>query len=132
MQPIRALRVAAEAEGLRLRSQAQRTAVRVAMGLIALVFLTAALVFLHLALWYVLRLALEWSQYSSAAVVAAVDIILAVLLGMMAARSSPGQVEREALEVRQRAMTSFGSTLAVSTMVIPVVRVMMDKARRRR
>lgn len=132
MQPIRALRVAAEAEGLRLRSQAQRTAVRVAMGLIALVFVTAALVFLHLALWYVLRLELAWNQYSAAAVVAAADIILAGLLGMMAARSSPSQVEREALEVRQRAMTSFGSTLAVSTMVIPVVRVMMDKVRRRR
>jgi len=132
MQPIRALQIAAEAEGLRLRTRAQRTAVRIAFAFIALVFLTAALVFLHLAGWYLLRLELAWSQYVAAGAVAGVDLVLAVILLILATRSTPGKVETDALEVRRRAMANFGNALAVSTVVIPVVRVMMDKIRRRR
>jgi len=132
MQPIRALQIAAEAEGLRLRTRAQRTAVRIAFAFIALVFLTAALVFLHLAGWYLLRLELAWSQYVAAGAVAGVDLVLAVILLVLATRSTPGKVETDALEVRRRAMANFGNALAVSTVVIPVVRVMMDKIRRRR
>ena len=45
MRTLRLARIAAEAEGLRLRHVAQRTAGRAAAGIVALVFLTGAVAF---------------------------------------------------------------------------------------
>ena len=58
MRTLRLARIAAEAEGLRLRHRAQRTAVRAASALIALAFLLGAVVFVHIAAWFWLRLVL--------------------------------------------------------------------------
>lgn len=55
LRPLRLARIAAEAEGLRLRYVAQRTATRGIVGVIALIFVLAALGFFHIALWFWLR-----------------------------------------------------------------------------
>jgi phage shock protein PspC (stress-responsive transcriptional regulator) len=60
VRTFRLARIAAEAEGLRLREQAQRTAVRVAFGMAAMVFMLGVLVFLHIAAWYWIRQ--SWAQ----------------------------------------------------------------------
>jgi len=132
LRPIGALRIAAEAEGLRLKSQASRIASRMVMGVIALVFLLVALAFVHIAIWFWLRLDYGWAQYWVACIIVGGDVILAAALGLMAARSSPSRVEREAREVRQRAIAGLGTTVATSTLVVPVIRVIGDMMRRRR
>jgi hypothetical protein len=132
LRPIGALRIAAEAEGLRLKSQASRIVSRMVMGVIALVFLLVALAFAHVAVWYWLRLSYSWAQYWTACAIGGGDIILAAALGLMAARSSPSRVEREARDVRQRAIAGLGTTVAASTLVVPVIRVVGDMMRRRR
>jgi hypothetical protein len=131
MRTLRLARVAAEAEGLRLRSMAQRTATRVVMGLIALIFLCGALAFAHVMAWYWLRLDFGWRQIWTAAALGGGDLVLAALLGFLASRSSPGRIELQALEVRQRAWNSATSSVAFSALLVPVLRLVMRMLRRR-
>jgi hypothetical protein len=130
MRTLRLARIAAEAEGLRLRHAAQRTAVRIAAGVVALVFLIGAVGFAHIAVWGWLRLSFEARHV--ALMFTGADLVLAGLLGLLAARSSPGQVEREALEVRRRAIEGAGTSVAWSTMTLQVLRLLGGLIVRRR
>jgi hypothetical protein len=122
MHPIGLLRVAAEAEGLRLRHQASRSVTRVVAGVIGLGFLVVAAGFAHMAIWYWLTMDLAWVEYRAAGVVAAGDLVLALICVLIAARSRPGRVEAEALEIRRKALGSAGNSLATATVLVPLVR----------
>jgi hypothetical protein len=132
MRPIGLVRVAAEAEGLRLRHQASRTVVRLAVGTIGLFFLIVAILFAHLAVWFWLRIKLEWTDYSAAGALAGGDLLLALICIVIAARSSPGRVEQEALEIRRRALSSAISMMATATVVVPLLRVVLGMVRRQK
>jgi TRAP-type C4-dicarboxylate transport system permease small subunit len=132
MRTLRLARIAAEAEGLRLRQRARRTAMRVACGMIAMMFMLGVLVFLHIAAWYWLRQ--SWQREYAALTLAGADFVLAMLLVLLASRSSPGRVEVEALEVRQRALESAAGTLALSTLALQLLRLLtnlLSRSRRR-
>lgn len=131
MRTLRLARVAAEAEGLRLRHVAQRLAIRLAMALVALVFLLGMLVFVHIIVWYWLRLDHQWTQIWTAVTLGGADLVIAALLLLLAARSSPSRVEEEALEVRNRALRDARSTLAISSLLFPVLRFVAGRRRRR-
>jgi hypothetical protein len=45
------------------------------------------------------------------------DLVLAIVFVLLAARSGPGRVEREARAVRQQVLTSAMQSLTVSAMV---------------
>lgn len=122
LRPIRLARIAAEAESLRLRKQAQRTVVRLAFALVALVFAGMAAAFCHVAIWFALRFDAGLPPWATALVLAALDLLAALIFLLIAALKGPGQVEREALQVRRRALENAASTAAVSTLVIPAVR----------
>ena len=94
-------RLAAEAEMLRLRHLARRTATRVAFALVAIVFLFAALIFAHAAIFAALLPRL--SPIHALLAVGAGDIVIALVLGLLAARSHPSRVERDALKLRNDA-----------------------------
>src|SRR5579863_8215662 len=121
MRTFRLARIAAEAEGLRLRQRTRRTAMRAALGFGAFGFLMGTVVFCHLAGWYWLRQ--TWQQPASALIVAGIDLVLAGFLILLATRSSPNRVELEALAVRQRAMESMTSTLAISALATQLLRL---------
>jgi hypothetical protein len=123
MRPVRLARIAAEAESVRLRSRLQRTAVRIGMGVGALVFVFGVLVMLHITLWHVLRLYAALNEAATAGILTGIDLIIAVVFGVLAMRSAPSHVETEALEVRQRAVQSLVSTVAISTALIPALRL---------
>jgi hypothetical protein len=131
MRTLRLARIAAEAEGLRLRRQARRTAVRVAVGVIALIFLGWALAFAHVAAWYWLREGVGWAQPATAMAITGADLVIAAFLALFAARSSPGRVEMDALQVRQRALESATSGFALTTMLVPAVRLALNVLRRK-
>src|ERR1700748_3783059 len=130
LRPLRLARIAAEAEGLRLRYLAQRTATRAVMGLVAAVFLLGALAFFHAALWFWLRRRFE--SPAASLIVAGGDLLIAMIFGLFAARSSPGRLETEALEIRRRALENATSTLAYSTLVAQALRVGISMFRRGR
>jgi hypothetical protein len=130
MRTLRLARIAAEAEGLRLRERAQRTAVRAAFGMVAMIFVLGVLVFLHIAAWYWIRQ--SWQQEYAALILAGADLVLALVLAFMASRSAPSLVEVEALAVRQRAVESAMSSLAMSSLALQLLRLVMDLMRRPR
>ena len=130
MRSLRLARIAAEAEGVRLRYSARRTAVRAVLGLVALGFLFGALVFCQIAAWYWLRA--SWDRPAAALILAGAELVLAAILALLAARSSPGRVELEALAVRRQALEGAASSLAFSTLVTQLLRLAIDLLRRRR
>ena len=130
MRSLRLARIAAEAEGVRLRYSARRTAVRAVLGLVALGFLFGALVFCQIAAWYWLRA--SWDRPAAALILAGAELVLAAILALLAARSSPGRVELEALAVRRQALEGAGSSLAFSTLATQLLRLAIDLLRRRR
>ncbi|HME24045.1 MAG TPA: phage holin family protein [Acetobacteraceae bacterium] len=130
MRSLRLARIAAEAESVRLRYSARRAAVRAVLGLVALGFLFGALVFCQIAAWYWLRA--SWDRPAAALILAGGELVLAAILALLAARSSPGRVELEALAVRRRALEGATSGLAFSTLVTQLLRLAIDLLRRRR
>jgi hypothetical protein len=132
VRSVRLARVAAEAEGVRLRGFASRLVTRAVLGLIALLFGLGAVVFAHLVAWYWLRTRLDQTFPATAGILGGVDLLVAVILGFMATRSTPSQVEVEALDVRRKAVQAIGGTLSLARLVIPILRIVADMRRRRR
>jgi hypothetical protein len=130
MRTFRLARVAADAELLRLRLRAGRAAVRAILALAALGFLAGAAVFCHIALWYWLRHYFEPPQ--SALILAGIDVVLAVILALLAARSTPSRTELEALDVRHRAVEGITASLAFSAIAMQLLRLATQFVRRPR
>lgn len=123
MRPYRLAHIAAEAEGVRLRGMATRMVTRIICAVIALAFVLGAVAFAHIAAWFWLRIDFDLSYYVTAGILGGFDLLVAVILGLIASRSSPSRVEREALEVRQRAIAGIGTALSVTQLVIPALRI---------
>ncbi len=132
MRPFRLARIAAEAEGVRLRGMATRIAMRIVLAVIALFFVLGAVVFGHIAAWYEVRTALGQSYLVTTGILGGVDLLLAVILGFLATRSTPSRVEVEALDVRRKAIEGIGSAFSLTQMVIPILRLVSDMGRRKR
>lgn len=120
MRSLQLVRIAAQAEGLRLRRLARRQVGRAILGATAGVFGLALIACLHVAA--VLALTNRVQPLYAVLIVAGVDLLVAGALGLMAAHDSPSRVEREALIVRQNAQTQLMETAATVALVGPVLR----------
>lgn len=129
MRSLRLARVAAEAEGLRLRYAAQRTVTRAVLGMIAFALFLGALIFFHIALWYWLRRTFD--RPPTALIIGGAELVLAAILGLIAAKSSPGRIEAEALQIRRRALENASSGMAVSALATQLVPLAIRLMRRR-
>lgn len=123
MKTLRLARIAAEAEGLRLRRQASRMAVRLVLAGVAAAFGAAAVALGHVAVWFALRSGAGMVPWAAALVLGGIDLVIALAFLLIAALSGPGRVEIEALQVRQRALQQAAGTLAVGTMLLPAFRI---------
>ncbi|MBV8400025.1 MAG: hypothetical protein JOZ58_25925 [Acetobacteraceae bacterium] len=120
MRVLRLARIAAEAEVLRLRRIAVRTGFRAAYGVLALVFVIAALCFLHVALWiFLVRFV---GPVGAALIVVGVDLLIAVIFGALAARSAPDKIEQEAIQIRRTAVSQMKRSLTLMAAMVPVTR----------
>jgi len=119
MRTLELARVAAEAEALRLRLTARRTAIRTALGLVALGFLLGAIIFFHVAAWS--WLSTSFNEPAAALIIAGADLVVAVVLALLATRSSAGPVEAEALALRRRALDHVGTSLTLPALVTPLL-----------
>jgi membrane protein YdbS with pleckstrin-like domain len=61
-----------------------------------------------------------------------VDLVVAVVLGFLATRSTPSRVEVEALDVRRKAVQAMGGTFSLTRLVIPMLRIVANMRRPRR
>lgn len=102
LRPLRLATLAARAEGIRSRHRATRLASKIGYAIGALLVLLAAVFWLHVALWYWLR---EMFNHQEAAlIIGGGDVLIAAILGIVAARSAPSRTEDEARQVRDTAL----------------------------
>jgi hypothetical protein len=132
VRPFRLARIAAEAEGIRLRGMVTRIVTRAILAVVALFFILGALVFGHVAAWYEIRTALNQTYLATAGMLGGADLLLAIILLLLASRSSPSRMEREAREVRRQAVEGLSSAFSLAQLVLPVLRMVSGARRRRR
>jgi hypothetical protein len=109
MRAVNLAKVAAEAEILRIRHMLKRQGMRAAFGLAALIFALGVLVLAHVAGWQVLRLYVP--PIYATLILLVVDLMVAAIFGILAARSSPSHDEREALTIKTTGF-AWGSEFA--------------------
>ena len=126
MRAVSLLRVAAEAELLRLRHMLMRQGMRAAYGLIAALFAVGVLVLINVAGWQVLRWYVQ--PVYATLILLGVNIVIAAVFALLAARSSPGHAEREAMRIRQQAIHEARGSLAL-TAIVPIAGTVL-RARR--
>jgi hypothetical protein len=115
MRAANLVKVAAQAEILRIQHMLKRQGMRAAFGLAGLIFILGALVLLHVIGWQVLRLYV--SAIYASLIMLAVDLVIAAVFGLLAARSSPSRQEREASDVRRRALHEARSSVALGALI---------------
>jgi hypothetical protein len=119
MRATQLARAAAEAEGLRLKLLARRQVFRLVYGVIALVFLVAVLTVLHVLAYTALRT--RFDELYALLIVLAGDFVLLLVFALLAAVSSPGTMEREALELRQTAVSQLGASVTSLMVLRPLL-----------
>jgi hypothetical protein len=127
VRSINLLKVAAEAEVLRLRALLARQGRRAAFGVVAVIFVLGVLVLAEVAGWQLLRLYV--APISATLILLGINLVIAGLFGMLAARSSPGHAEREALRIRRQALDAARGTLSL-TAAVPVASTLLRLGRR--
>jgi hypothetical protein len=128
MRAVSLIRVAAEAELLRIQHLLKRQGMRAAFGLLAAIFALGVLVLSNVAGWQVLR----WYVQPIYATLILLGINAAVMavFAVLAARSSPGYAEREALRIRQQAVQEARGSLVLSALV-PMAGTLLSSRRSR-
>ncbi|MCK8783486.1 hypothetical protein M0638_03700 [Roseomonas sp. NAR14] len=119
-RPFRLVSLAAQAETLRLKRVGRGYAFQVGYGIGAVVFAVLLLIMLHLAAFA--ALAPGQGPVLSAIIIAAVDLVLAGLLGWLASRERHDPVEHEAQLVRDNAVRQLTDTAGRALMVAPLLR----------
>jgi hypothetical protein len=122
------LRVAAEAELLRLRAMLVRQGRRAAFGAVAVIFVLGVLILGEVAGWQVLHLYV--APISATLILLGINLAIAAIFGGLAARSTPGHIEREALRVRRQAVDAARGALSL-TVALPVATTLLGLRRRR-
>jgi hypothetical protein len=120
------VKVAAQAEILRLQHMLKRQGMRAAFGLVAVIFFIGVLVIANIAAWQSVRLYL--APIYASLVMLGVNLLIAAVFGILAARSSPSRHEREALGVRREAIREARSSLALGA-IIPVAGALLNSRR---
>ena len=128
MRSFNLLRTAAEAELLRLRAMLARQGRRAAFGAVAAIFVLGVLVLGEIAGWQVLRLYVM--PISATLILLGINLAIAAVFGGLAARSTPGHVEREALRVRRQAVDAARGALSL-TAALPIATTLLGLRRRR-
>jgi hypothetical protein len=116
MRSINLLKIAAEAELMRLRAWMQRHAQRGVYGAVATVFGVAMLALGEVAGCQALLL--KFQPIPAALILLGINLLITVVFGLLAARSAPGGTEWEALQVRQQALEAAPGSVAF-TMTLP-------------
>jgi hypothetical protein len=128
VRSINLLKVAAEAELLRLRHVLARQGRRAAFGVVAVIFMLGVLVLAEVAGWQVLRLYV--ASISATLILLGINLVIAALFGALAAWSSPGHAEREALRIRRQALDAARGALSL-TAAVPVASTLLRLGGRR-
>ena len=123
MRPLRLARVAAQAEGLRLRRMLMRLVRRAAYGGVAAVFALAALVVVHVLGFLALTEFAGMLGFWAALIVFGVDAVLAGLFGLLSRGNVPDRVETEARQLRDNSLREMRNAGLLGLAIGPAGRV---------
>src|SRR4051812_3152451 len=112
---------------MRLRAMLARQGRRAAFGAGSLFFALAVLALAEIAAWQTLRLYV--TGIVATLILLGINLVVAAVLGMLAARSSPSRTEEEALRVRREALDGARSALSI-TAAVPLLRLVGRRRRR--
>lgn len=129
MRSVNLLNVAFDAEALRMREMAARQGRHAAVAFVALIFALAVLALAEATGWLALRL--RFQPIPVALILLGVNLVITAIFGVVAARSSPGHTEQEALRVRRQALGAARGTLAL-TAAVPAVTRLLGNGREQR
>jgi hypothetical protein len=115
MRATNLLKVASQAEILRIQHMLKRQGTRAALGLAASVFILGALVLADIAGWQFVRFYVD-PVYASL-IMLGINLLIAVIFGLLAMRSSPSRHETEALAVRQQALLETRNSVALGALI---------------
>ncbi len=130
MQPFRLARVAAQAEGLRLRGYLRRQMRRAIFAAIAVAFFLAALALGEVA--GVLALVARFPVIEAVLIVLGGNLLLALLFLALALSSRPGVSEVEALRLRETARMEMLRLFSTASLIGVATRVLREALQRRR
>lgn len=108
-------KAALRAEILRYKYMAARQGKRAAFGMVGVVFAIGCLISLEIALWQIA--AMYVLPIYATLIVLGINLVIAAVFGILAMRSSPGQGEIDALDVRNTAVTALQRSLAFGALV---------------
>jgi cobalamin biosynthesis protein CobD/CbiB len=128
MRSISLLRLALDAEVLRLRYLLQRQGRRAAFGLLAAIFGVGVLVLANVVGWQLLRFYV--APIYATLILLGFNLVIAVAFALLAARSSPSHAEQEALRIRRDALEGAQSSLAFAA-ALPAIGTLLGVPRRR-
>jgi hypothetical protein len=128
MRSVNLLRLAFDAELLRLRAMMARQGRRAGFAVIALIFALVVLTLAEATGWLALRHLVE--SIPATLILLGVNLVIVAIFGVLAARSSPGHTEQEALRVRRQALDAARGTLAF-TAALPAVTHLFGRRRDR-
>ena len=128
MRAANLVKVAAQAEILRLQQMLKRQTMRVVYGLVAAVFAVSVIVLANVVGWQVLLLYV--APIYATLILLGVNLVIAAIFGFLAGRSSPGRTEREALQLRRRALVEARTSLALGA-VLPFAGALLRSQRGR-
>ena len=121
-------KLAAQAEGVRLKALAKRQGMRGAYGAVAAVFGLLLLVMLHISIFEFLVPAVGGGF--AALIVVGIDVLMIVIFGVLAARDTPSQTEREAALISRQARGQISDAVSTFTVLTPVARIVGGKGLR--
>jgi hypothetical protein len=128
MRSVNLIKVAIEAEILRYKSMAARQGRRAGFGVAALIFGLGFLITLEIAGWQVARMYMV-SIYATLCLMG-LNFVVAAVFGFVAMRSSPGQSETDALEVRKKAVQALQTSMTISA-IIPAAGYLWRRSNKR-
>ncbi len=120
-------KVAAQAELLRIQYMLKRQGMRVALGLIAAIFLLAVITFANVAGWQVASMYV--APIYATLIMLGMNLLLSVIFGILGIRSAPSRGERDALQVRQQALQEARSALTISA-IVPIAGALLRSRRK--
>jgi len=106
---------------LRIKRLVRRQVFRAVFGVVAAVFALGALILLHVVAYTALVPSL--TPLEASLLLLAIDVAIAAVLGILAARDTPDPVEQEAKLVRDQAIAEMKESMAVTALVGPVGRL---------
>jgi len=115
MRAIKLAKVAAQAEKLRLQALAKRQVRRGIYGAVATIFAIGALALGHVVAF--LAIVPSVGSLWTSVVLLAFDLLVAVVLGAVAALSKPGAIEAEAQRLKETALSQMRQDLTVAALV---------------